>query len=148
MILSSLTGRKEMNDKVFVDTNIWVYAKINGKDDLKHKMAIDFLSKLKERVYISTQIINEFFNILAKNKIDNDKIIESIYQILDNVILSEVTFVIIERSWKLRDKYHYSVYDSIVLASAIESDCTILYSEDLHHNQLIENKLRIINPFR
>ena len=111
-------------------------------------MAIDFLSKLKERVYISTQIINEFFNILAKNKIDNDKIIESIYQILDNVILSEVTFVIIERSWKLRDKYHYSVYDSIVLASAIESDCTILYSEDLHHNQLIENKLRIINPFR
>ena len=137
-----------MNDKVFVDTNIWVYAKINGKDDLKHKMAIDFLSKLKERVYISTQIINEFFNILAKNKIDNDKIIESIYQILDNVILSEVTFVIIERSWKLRDKYHYSVYDSIVLASAIESDCTILYSEDLHHNQLIENKLRIINPFR
>jgi predicted nucleic acid-binding protein len=148
MILSSLTGRKEMNDRVFVDTNIWVYAKINGKDDIKRKMAIDFLSKLKVQVYISTQIINEFFNVLAKNKIDNDKIIESIYQILNNVILSEVTFSIIERSWKLREKYHYSVYDSLILASAIESDCTILYSEDLHHNQLVENKLRIINPFK
>ncbi len=137
-----------MNDRVFVDTNIWVYAKINGKDDIKRKMAIDFLSKLKVQVYISTQIINEFFNVLAKNKIDNDKIIESIYQILNNVILSEVTFSIIERSWKLREKYHYSVYDSLILASAIESDCTILYSEDLHHNQLVENKLRIINPFK
>lgn len=148
MILSSLTGRKEMNDRVFVDTNIWVYAKINGKEVIKQKMAIDFLSKLKEQVYISTQIINEFFNVLAKNKIDNDKIIESIYQILNNVILSEVTFSIIERSWKLREKYHYSVYDSLILASAIESDCTILYSEDFHHNQQIENKLRIINPFK
>ena len=64
MILSSLTERKEMNDRVFVDTNIWVYAKINNKDDIKRKMAINFLSKLKEQVYISTQIINEFFNVL------------------------------------------------------------------------------------
>ncbi|MBC8485458.1 MAG: hypothetical protein H8D45_05400 [Bacteroidetes bacterium] len=83
-----------MNDRVFVDTNIWVYAKIKVKDDPKHKFAKDFLC------------------------------------------------------WKLKEKYHYSVYDSLILASAIEADCTILFSEDLHHNQLIENKLRIINPFR
>ena len=30
-----------MNDKIFVDTNIWVYAKIEGKDDLKHNQLIE-----------------------------------------------------------------------------------------------------------
>ena len=137
-----------MNDRVFIDTNIWVYAKIEVNDGLKHKKAVDFLSKLKEQVYISTQVINEFFNVLAKNNIVDSEIIESIYQILNNTLLSEVTFATIEQSWKLREKYRYSVYDSLILASAKESNCKILYTEDLQHNQLIENKLRIINPFK
>jgi predicted nucleic acid-binding protein len=34
-----------------------------------------------------------------------------------------------------------------MLASALENDCTILYSEDMQHNQVIEQSLRIINPF-
>ncbi len=67
-----------MNDRVFIDTNIWVYAKIEGKDISKHKIAIDFLSKLKSHVYISTQIVNEFFNVLAKNNIEDHDIIISI----------------------------------------------------------------------
>ena len=137
-----------MNDKVFVDTNIWVYAKIEGKDGVKHKIAVDFLSKLNEQVYISTQVINEFFNVLAKNKINDKEIIESINQILDSVLLAELTFNTNKHSWKLREKYRYSVYDSLILASALESNCVILYTEDLQHNQLIENKLRIINPFK
>ena len=42
----------------------------------------------------------------------------------------------------------YSTYwDSLIVATALSSECSILYSEDMQHNQLIENKLRIINPF-
>ena len=137
-----------MNDRVFLDTNIWVYAKIKGKDKLKHKMAIDFLSTLKSQVCISVQVVNEFFNVLAKNKIVDSEIIESIYQILNNALLAEVTFSTIEQSWKLRGKYHYSVYDSLILSAALESNCEILNTEDLQHKQLIENKLRIIDPFK
>ena len=33
------------------------------------------------------------------------------------------------------------------ISAALYSDCTILYTEDLQHNQLIKNSLRIINPF-
>jgi predicted nucleic acid-binding protein len=44
-------------------------------------------------------------------------------------------------------RYDFQLFDSIVVASALEAGCEILYSEDFQHNQLIENRLRIINPF-
>ena len=36
-----------MNDRVFIDTNIWVYAKIEGKEGLKHKKAVEFPFEIK-----------------------------------------------------------------------------------------------------
>jgi predicted nucleic acid-binding protein len=45
-------------------------------------------------------------------------------------------------------KYKYSFYDSLIIASAIESNCKILYSEDLQHSQKIEGSLIITNPFK
>ena len=47
----------------------------------------------------------------------------------------------------IRSKYKYSYYDSLIIATALESKCKILYSEDMHHGQIIENSLKIINPF-
>jgi predicted nucleic acid-binding protein len=44
-------------------------------------------------------------------------------------------------------KYKFSYYDSLIISSALENGCSILYSEDLHHNQKIEKTLTIINPF-
>ena len=47
----------------------------------------------------------------------------------------------------VHEKYQYSFYDSLIIASALENECSILYSEDLQHNQKIEKSLTIINPF-
>ena len=44
-------------------------------------------------------------------------------------------------------QYKYSYWDSLIIASALENNCSILFSEDMQHNQLIANKLKIINPF-
>ncbi|MCD4695048.1 MAG: hypothetical protein K8S16_02310 [Bacteroidales bacterium] len=54
----------------------------------------------------------------------------------------------IRSACKIANKYQYSFYDSLIISAVLEADCTILYSEDLHHNQLIEKKFRIINPFK
>ncbi|APB35038.1 Putative nucleic-acid-binding protein, contains pilt domain [Gloeomargarita lithophora Alchichica-D10] len=43
-------------------------------------------------------------------------------------------------------RYGYSYWDSLIIATALQSNCNILYSEDMQHDQLIEGKLRIINP--
>ena len=48
---------------------------------------------------------------------------------------------------EIHTRYKYSYYDSLIIASALENDCAILYTEDLHHSQVIDEKLAIINPF-
>lgn len=45
------------------------------------------------------------------------------------------------------NKYQLQVLDSKIASSAMHADCTILYSEDMHHGLVIENRLTILNPF-
>ncbi|MCB0613137.1 MAG: PIN domain-containing protein [Lewinellaceae bacterium] len=47
----------------------------------------------------------------------------------------------------IADRYGFSFYDSLIIAASLESGCTVLYSEDLHDGQAIENTLTIKNPF-
>ena len=54
----------------------------------------------------------------------------------------------IKYSWKIRRKYSYSYWDSLIIASALENNCKALYTEDIQDGQIIEDKLTIINPFK
>lgn len=47
----------------------------------------------------------------------------------------------------IAERYRFSIYDSMLLASALEAGCRTFYSEDLQHGQRIEG-LTIRNPFR
>lgn len=136
-----------MSDKVFIDTNIWVYAKIEGDDFEKHKKASLFLKYLSYQIIISTQVIGEYYNALLKNKIADIEIQHSIEQLLPEVELDAISMNTIRKSWEVKLKYYFSVYDSLIIASALQAGCTTLYTEDLQHKQLIEGKLRIVNPF-
>lgn len=51
-----------------------------------------------------------------------------------------------QSSLDISDRWKYSFYDSLIIASAIISGCEKLYTEDLHHGQVIEG-VEIINPF-
>jgi len=48
---------------------------------------------------------------------------------------------------ELKEKYRYSFYDSLIISSAIENECSVLYTEDLKNSQLIEGKIKILNPY-
>jgi len=47
----------------------------------------------------------------------------------------------------LVNKYDLQIFDGIIAAAALEADCDILYSEDMHNGQVIEKTLKIKNPF-
>jgi predicted nucleic acid-binding protein len=47
---------------------------------------------------------------------------------------------------RIAQEYRFSWFDSLIVASALENNCSILVSEDLHHGQVIEKNLTIINP--
>lgn len=137
-----------MREKVFVDTNIFIYLKLKDEKNRDKKAASENLfKKIKGRITISSQVINEFYSVMLRNKIPDSRIQEMIREIVKISRMSHITFDTILKSWEIREKHKYSIWDSLIIASALENGCKILYSEDMHHNHLIEEKLRIINPF-
>jgi predicted nucleic acid-binding protein len=48
---------------------------------------------------------------------------------------------------QLRTRYQCSFWDSLIVAAAIQSGVTALYSEDMQSGLNISNQLEIINPF-
>lgn len=63
-----------MTGKVFVDTNIFVYAALKPQDTSeKWRMAIDLLNSSRSFV-ISTQVLNEFSSVLLRKNISDDDI--------------------------------------------------------------------------
>jgi predicted nucleic acid-binding protein len=137
--------------KSFIDSNIWVYALIESKEEeSKRKKIITFLEELKNksRILISVQVLNEFHWVLKrKYRIDEVEIREKV----NNGILNIVSVVPLDlknykTAYKIRDNYNFSYWDSLIVTSALEKGCETLYSEDMAHNQIIENKLTIKNP--
>jgi predicted nucleic acid-binding protein len=51
-----------------------------------------------------------------------------------------------DRGIEVVERYKFSLYDSMVVASALPVGCKILYSEDLQHGQVIDQQLTVINP--
>ena len=141
-----------MRDRIFIDTNVFVYAFLEPKDDSdkqKHLQAIDLLNSIKEfNVFISIQVLSEFYNSLLKYRINDNKIQQKLQQIIDVVFVAPISIDTVIKSWKIRLKYKFSYYDSLIVASALENNCSILYTEDLQDGQVIENALKIVNPFR
>jgi len=59
----------------------------------------------------------------------------------------EITKDVFLTASNLRLKYQFSYYDSMIISAALQSECEVLSSEDMQHNQIIEKRLQIINPF-
>jgi len=141
-----------MRDKVFFDTNIIVYF-FDKSEKVKHQQAKEILIASFENTipYISTQVVNEFI-VIASQKIENPIPLHHIKKNLDFLRMSLNVYTIdSEISLKAIDlslSYDISFWDSLIVASALKNDCSILYSEDMQHGQIIEKKLRIINPFQ
>ena len=141
-----------MTDKVFIDTNILVYAYLdadNPDSHDKHLKAADCLQTLSStcKITLSTQVLSEYYSALLKHKISDTDIQESIHQLIKAVEVASVSLNTALTSFQIKNRYQYSYWDSLIIASALENGCTQLISEDLQNGQIIESTLTIGNPF-
>ncbi len=135
-----------MIDRVFIDTNILVYLSVNN--DAKTETTTKLIYNLPNAV-ISTQVLGEFSNVAYRNKVLSlEKLVEYIDIFTSSFELFKISASTIIYAIKIKEKYSFSFWDSLIIASAIETDCSILYSEDMQHLQRIDDKLTIINPFK
>jgi predicted nucleic acid-binding protein len=52
-----------------------------------------------------------------------------------------------DRGIHVAERYKLSVYDSMIVAAALMAGCNTLYSEDMHDGLLINDQVRVFNPF-
>ncbi len=137
-----------MKDKIFIDTNIWLYAFME-QDSQKSSIAKRVIDENVERVCLSTQVLNEIcINLLKKADYSEEEITRLIGNLSDVYEIYPVKIDDCLKASKIRNKFYVSYWDSLVIASALNNGCSILYLEDnMQHNQIIEDKLRIINPY-
>jgi predicted nucleic acid-binding protein len=133
-----------MHDKCFIDTNLLIYA-VTESD--KSETARQLLTQTASLV-ISVQVINEFINVCKRKKILPDaRLYPLVSQLINELNPVSIDTQTLKTAIDIAQRYHYSTFDSLILASALQHNCTRLLSEDMHHGQVIDNKLTIINPF-
>lgn len=137
-----------MQDKIFLDTNIIIYA-FSEDEAKKQSIALELLESQENSVLISKQVINELANILLKKfRLSSNQVEDAILELdtIVNIVDFDLSTQI--KALHIKDKYNLQFYDSLIIATALKNRCTTLYSEDMHHDMLIENRLRIIDPFK
>ena len=129
--------------RAFLDTNILVYASLT--DDSK---AATGRALRDAGGTISVQVLNELANVLIRkakwpwrDALDNLALIR---QLLDIVPLTED---IHDNGLRLAERYSLSLYDAMIVAAALHSQCDIVWSEDMQHGLIIDGCLQIRNPF-
>lgn len=134
-----------MSAKMFIDTNVLIYAYFY---DTPEKTALANRVIQGTQVYLSTQVLLEFSNITRKKYGRSwQEISKAIEELTANFNIYVNTQNTILLATQIAERYGFSIFDSLIVAAALESDCTILYSEDLQHQQMIEGKLQVVNPF-
>lgn len=136
-----------MTDKIFIDTNILIYAV--SRNSPKCEVARKLLLENTERITVSSQVIGEFINICdKKNIMAQEQAFSYAEEFMEVFSLSGIKKNDIKSAMGIKKRYKYSYWDSLIIASALENNCAVLYTEDLQHDQIIEEKLRILNPFK
>ncbi len=134
-----------MSDRhIFIDSNVILYLFAN---DEARKALVK--SMLNTEYTVSTQVVNENVSVcLRKLKLSKQEAFAHGSELMRTLQVVNISTTTIASAYNVSTKYDLSLWDSLIIASALESQCTTLYSEDMHDGFVIENKLTIKNPFK
>lgn len=132
-----------MSADAFFDSNVLLYVLSADQVRAAHSFALASAGGI-----VSVQVLNEFANVTKKKfRMRIPEIREVLITLRGFLTVRELNLATHERGLEIAERYRYSIYDSMLLASALEAGCRTFYSEDLHHGQRIEG-LMIRNPFQ
>ena len=128
----------------FMDSNILLYS--IGEDVHKQTVAEKLIRN--PNAVISVQVLNEFCNVIFRKKIMSaDELSSSIEFFKKYLLILDLDSQLAIHALNIKNRYHYSYWDSLIIATSLKAKASVLYSEDMHHGQMIDNQLTIINPF-
>jgi predicted nucleic acid-binding protein len=129
--------------KVFIDTNILLY--LLSEDSIKADRAE---TVVRAGGMISVQILNELASVThRKLSMSWMEITELLWLIRSLCSIEPLTLETHDMGILIAERYKLSVYDAMIVSAALLGGCETLYSEDMQDGMLIDNQLRISNPF-
>ena len=129
--------------KAFIDTNIVIYAL--GPASTKTPLAAPLFAGAPS---ISTQVLSEMANVASRRLALPVGEISKLLVTLESLCRVEIiTTATLHRALDIAGRYGFSWYDSLIVATALEAGCDMLYTEDLHNGQVIDGRLTVVNPF-
>lgn len=139
-----------MSARFFLDTNIFVYSFDESAPEKAARAASLIRRAIEAREgVVSYQVVQEFFNLALRrfaepmSFAEAEQYLSTTFRPLLSVHSSHHLY---GEALRLAMTHSLSWYDSLIVASAIEGQCEVLYSEDFQNGQRF-GSLRIQNPF-
>lgn len=131
----------------FVDTNVLVYAHDGGAGK-KHLKSVELLARLFEETNgaLSIQVLSEFYNAATRKLSMKSAEAEAAISDLGGWLIHRPGHSDVLRACQLHRRYKLSWWDAMVLNSAMEVGCSILWTEDFNNGQRY-GQVTIRNPF-
>jgi predicted nucleic acid-binding protein len=132
-----------MIEKSFIDTNVLIYCHV---EDSSRTTRAD---EIVEQSHIaSTQVFNEYARILLeKLRWPADDVLVALRLVEQRLDIHQVDTGTAVFAVELGKRYKFSWWDALIVASALEADCTTLWTEDMQDGLLVDDRLTIRNPF-
>ncbi len=135
--------------RVFVDTNVLVYARDPSEAD-KHRRARGWMEALwrGDSGCLSAQVLSEFYVTVTRKLrpgMDKDAARADIRD-LQTWRFVAIDGEVIEQAFAVQDRYGLSWWDSLIVGAARQGGCDVLLSEDLQHDQDLGG-VRVVDPF-
>ena len=126
----------------FADTNVVLYLLDDGQ---KADRAEDILGQGPR---ISVQVLNEaMVNCRRKAGLSWEETGAFLAGVQSLCPVEDLSVQTHHVGRALAEKYQLSVYDAMIVSAALIAGCTTLWSEDMHDGLLVEDQLRVVNPF-
>lgn len=132
------------DNMIAVDTNVLIYL-YDSSNSPKRSIALDLLS---DKPQIPSQVISEYLNTLRRlSRISKEDLLMHTANLFVGCHIIPTSHSTLLNASSLIRKYQFQLFDAVIVASAIEGGCDILYSEDMQNGLLVNKSLRIVNPF-
>lgn len=128
----------------FFDSNVLLYLADRGTPKADHAESL-----MKKGGNVSVQVLNECSNVLRLKRksswLETRSFLDELRALLT---IWPVTIDTHDFGLRLAERYGFAVYDSFIVAAALQAGCDTLWSEDMQDRQLIDGRLRIVDPFK
>jgi predicted nucleic acid-binding protein len=131
----------------FFDTNVLIYTD-DKASPAKQRRALDLVAdhRLSRTGVVSMQVLQEYFVTVTKKLHVEASVARRKVELLAEFDVAAPDVADILAAIDLHRLHKLSFWDALIVRSARQSGCSVLYSEDMQEREL--DGLKIINPLK